>query len=304
MKKVLITGGSGTVGKSFIQQYYNDYEFYSISRNESYAAALKSEYPKVQCFIGNICDADHIANIFTKVKPDIVIHAAAIKHINLAEVNPSEASRINILGSLNVINASVRADVPLTVAVSTDKACDPDSVYGYTKRLMESMFMQYHNDKTKFICARFANVAKSNGSVIPFWISESEKGNPLKLTDPEMNRLMFSKKDAARLIHKAIEYVNDGMQEPFVLCRIMKNVNLLRLANTISDNVEIVGKRPGEKLNETLVSEKELKNTQVDEDYVLILNHPVDGNNLDQEHSSLTAVNMDDEELDNLIWND
>ena len=99
---------------------------------------------------------------------------------------------------------------------------------------MERMFSQYHNHCTKFVCTRFANVAKSNGSVIPYWVSESEKGNKLKLTDMEMNRLMFSSQEAAQLIHKAIDY--SSMNDFFVLCRIMKNVNLFNLAKFIGNN--------------------------------------------------------------------
>jgi UDP-N-acetylglucosamine 4,6-dehydratase/5-epimerase len=303
MKKILITGGTGTVGKSFIEEYYNDYEFYSISRNETDITELKREFPKVTCYMGNICDLDHMINLFCKIKPDIVIHTAALKHINLAEENPTSAIEINVVGSSNIAKASVRADVPLTIGVSTDKACNPDSVYGYTKRMMESMFMEYNNDKTRFICTRFANVANSNGSVIPFWLSEDEKGNPLKLTDSKMNRLMFTKKESVLLIHKAIDSVRDGIEESFILCKIMKNVNLLELAKTISDKtVSIVGIRPGEKLNETLISKKELSNTEVSNDYVYIFNRKVTENNLHEEHSSLTAETMSKEEMKEMIW--
>lgn len=245
MKKVLITGGAGTVGSSFINEYYNDYIFYNVSRNETQIAKLKQKFPNVTSFLNDICDLDTLVNIFEKIKPDIVIHAAALKHINLAEENPSKATEINVIGSLNVIKASVRAKVPLTVGISTDKACEPDSIYGYTKRMMEAMFMQYHNSKTKFICTRFANVANSNGSVIPFWVSEAKKNNALKLTDPRMNRLMFSKKESAKLIKTAIDRSYD-FKSSFVICKIMKNVNLLELAKLLSNKeVEIIGKRPG-----------------------------------------------------------
>ena len=307
MKKILITGGTGTVGKSFIKQYYDDYEFYSISRNETGIADLKQLFPKVTCYIGNICDQDHMINLFCKIKPDIVIHTAAVKHINLAEENPSSAIEINIVGSLNIAKASIRANVPLTVGVSTDKACNPDSIYGYSKRMMETMFMQYHNNTTKFVCTRFANVANSSGSVIPFWASESEKGNALKLTDPDMNRLMFSKKESAELIHTAIDHGLFGLGElnSFILCKIMKNVNLLELAKLLSDQeVEIIGKRPGEKLNEILISEKELPNTVVIKDYVFILHDPeeIEGLNLRKEHSSVTAESMTINEMKELVW--
>ena len=306
MKKVLITGGTGTVGKSFIKRYYNDYEFHSISRNETSISELKNEFPKVNCYIGNICNQEHMMNLFCKIKPEIVIHAAALKHINLAEENPSSASEINVMGSMNIIKASIRAKVALTVGVSTDKACNPDSVYGYSKRMMEKMFLEYHNEDTKFVCTRFANVANSNGSVIPFWISEEKKGNPLKLTDPDMNRLMFSKKDSAELIQKAISS-STMCHDPFILCKMMKNVNLLELAKTISNKkVEIIGKRPGEKLNETLISIKELPFTSKDIDgYVFLFKDKQciwKLDNIAEEHSSLNSENMTTKELKELIW--
>ena len=157
------------------------------------------------------------------MKPDVVIHTAAIKHVNLAEENPSKTVEINLIGSLNVIKASIRAGVPVTIGISTDKACQPENVYGYTKRMMEQMFLEHHNEKTKFVCTRFANVAASNGSVIPFWLSLAEQGKALKLTNPNMNRLMFSKSDAAELILQAYKYANQS-SESFILSSIMKSV--------------------------------------------------------------------------------
>ena len=167
---------------------------------------------------------------------------------------------------------------------------------------MEAMFAQHHNKKTKFICNRFANVANSNGSVIPFWLAEAEKGNKLKLTDPNMNRLMFSKKAAAELIWMAMTSAV-GIESSFILCKVMKTVNMLNLANVIGDGVEIVGKRPGEKLNETLISEKELPYTaKFDDGYVYISTNKQD-KNLTKEHSSANAEVMSEQEMKELIWN-
>ena len=302
MKRVFITGATGTIGKSFIQKYYSQYKFYSISRNEKLIDELKHEFPKVNCYVGSICDRDYLISLFEKIKPDIVIHSAAMKHINLAEENPLTAVKVNVEGSINVADASLRAKVPLTISISTDKACNPDSTYGYTKRLMEQIFSKYHSTETKFVCTRFANVAKSNGSVIPYWLSESEKGNPLKLTDIEMNRLMFSKEDSAELIHKCIDYVNGGEDKFFILSTLMKNVNLYSLAKLISPlEVEIIGKRPGEKLNETLISENELKFTKLDGKFILLYNQIVDGKKLSKEYSSLSAETMTDEEMKKIL---
>jgi len=302
MKKVLITGGSGTVGTAFIKKYYNKYKFYNISRNENNIAELTQNYPDVESHVGDILDLEHLISVFEKIKPDVVIHSAALKHINLAEINPTSAIKINVRGSLNVIKASVRAQVPITIGISTDKACDPDSVYGYTKRMMEKTFMEHHNEKTKFVCTRFANVAGSNGSVIPFWKNLIKQDESLKLTDPKMNRLMFSKEDSAELVHNAYKF-SRKMKESFILSNIMKNVNMLDLAKSMSNKeIKIVGLRPGEKLNETLVSQKELLYTKVINNLVFIFNKIQSKEfNLKGEHSSLTAERMSKKELEKLI---
>ena len=302
MKKIIITGGSGTVGTSFIQKYYKKFKFYNISRNESQISNLKNNFPEVKNYISDILNLDNLINIFESINADIVIHSAALKHVNLAEENPTSAIETNIRGSLNVIKASIRAQVPITVGVSTDKACEPDNIYGYTKKIMEKMFMEHHNLKTKFVCTRFANVANSNGSVIPFWKNLKKQKNPLKLTSPKMNRLMFSKEASAKLIYDACEFV-EIMEKPFILSNVMKTVNMLDLAKIISDKIDIVGLRPGEKLNETLISKKELPYTKVCKNLIFIFNDIKlnSGDNLKKEHSSLTAEKMTITELKKLI---
>ena len=301
MKKILITGGSGTVGSSFIKEYYNNYEFYNFSRGEEQIADLSREYPKVKNIIGDICNLDHLINTFESIKPDIVIHAAAIKHVNLAELNPSQTVSVNVVGSYNVVKASVRCKIPLTIGISTDKACSPENVYGYSKKMMEMMFMEHHNDTTKFICTRFANVANSKGSVIPFWKNLLQNNQPLKLTDPNMNRLMFSKQDSTKLIQHAIDK-SYSLNKPFILSKLMDSVNMLDLAQHMSDNIDIVGPRPGEKTNEDLISEREIPYTLVEDGYVFIFNEKQTPKlNLKTPHSSLTAPKMNNSQLSKLI---
>lgn len=304
MKKVLITGGSGTVGTAFIDQYYNDYEFYNFSRGEEKIANLARNYPKVKNIIGDICNLDQLINTFEKIKPDIVIHAAALKHVNLAELNPTQTVDINVVGSKNVVKACVRTEVPIIVGISTDKACSPENVYGYSKKMMEMMFMEHYNNQTRFVCTRFANVANSHGSVIPFWKGLASENKPLKLTDPRMNRLMFSKNEAAKLIQKAIECAGE-FESSFVLSNVMNTINMLDLAKTISDNIEIIGARPGEKLNEILVSKKELPFTHYSDkhgDYIFIFNkkQPLEFN-FKKELSSSTADTMSKEQINEMI---
>tara|TARA_R100000008_G_scaffold69147_1_gene46467 strand:+ start:4205 stop:5161 length:957 start_codon:yes stop_codon:yes gene_type:complete len=300
MKKVLITGGSGTVGSSFIKNYYDDYKFYSYSRNEKMQVSLKRSLDKVELIMGSVEDRNSLLNAYSRVKPDIVIHAAAMKHVDTGEKNPIQTTKVNVVGSLNVINASLDMNVPVTVAISTDKACLPDSVYGHSKLLMEKMFLESNNEKNKFAVCRFGNVTHSHGSVLPFWIRLRAQNKPLQLTSKKMNRLMFSQKDAVSLVKHAVDKSHeDG---GFILSKKMKTVNMYELASVMSDNVDVIGLRPGEKLNETLINQKELPYTFVHGDYIFIRNYiNKNGNTLDSEYSSLTAEKMNVEEIIDIV---
>ena len=309
MKKVLITGGAGTIGKAFIKRYQGNYLFYNMSRNEASQAQLKREFPEVENHIGCIEDIGSVYRIFESIKPDIVIHAAAMKHIDIIESEPIQACNINVVGSLNIISASTKYNVPITVAVSTDKACSSESVYGDTKHLMERCFMDANGGDVRFSACRFANVAHSNGSVLPFWLGLKEKGLPLKLTDPKMNRLIFTQKDAAELIMKTITYT-EIYGGGFVGSTKMKTTNMLDLAKVISKDIEIVGKRAGEKVDEDLISEKELPYTYVRGDYIMIKQEENCSkiscgtlNKLEHPYNSSTAEVMTKKEIEELVWN-
>ena len=228
--KILITGGTGTVGKALISQ--NDNEYISISRNEENIAKLRREYPEVKCYVGNMEDEGLLLRVFKEVKPDVVVHAAAMKHIDLMETNPIAGCNVNVMGSLNVVQASLINDVPITIGVSTDKACMAESVYGASKYLMERVFMNTNTDDNRFALTRFANVAHSNGSVLPFWCKSYLEGKPLKLTDPKMNRLIFTEDDAASLIDRTVKHTKK-FGGGFVNSYKMKCVNMLDLAKFI-----------------------------------------------------------------------
>ena len=304
MKKVLITGGAGTIGKAFIKRYQNKFKFYNMSRNEGFQAQLKREFPEVKNYIGSIDVLFDVFRVFERVKPDIVIHAAAMKHIDIIESEPIQACNTNVIGSLNIISASIKYNVPITVAVSTDKACSSESVYGDTKHLMERCFMDANDEGNRFSSCRFANVAHSSGSVLPFWLDLKEKGLPLKLTDPEMNRLIFTQRDAAELIMETIEYT-EKYGGGFVGSTKMKTTNMLDLAETISMHIEIVGKRPGEKVDEDLISEKELPYTYVVDDYIMIKEeeNSFPASRLEYPYNSSTAEVMTEKEMKELVWN-
>ena len=298
--KVLITGGTGTVGKALIRQ--NDNEYINVSRSEEKISELKREYPNVKSYVGNIEDKGLLLRVFKDVKPDVVIHSAAMKHIDLMETNPIAGCHINVMGSLNVVEASIINDVPITIGISTDKACLAESVYGASKYLMERVFMNSNNDNNRFALTRFANVAHSNGSVLPFWIQLKKEGKPLKLTDPDMNRLIFTQKDAADLINRTINFTRDN-GGGFVKSFKMKCVNMLDLAKFISNNVEIIGKRPGEKTNEDLISRKEVDRTYLYGDDIHIrMEENQDDNKLTEPYNSKSAPKMTTEEMGDLVW--
>jgi len=299
--KILITGGSGTVGKAYIKNYHEMHEFINVSRNEKNIASLKRQYPDVTTYLGNVEDKGFLLRVFKDVKPDVVIHSAAMKHIDLMETNPISGCNINVMGSLNVVEASIINDIPVTIGISTDKACLAESVYGASKYLMERVFMNSNNDNNRFALTRFANVAHSNGSVLPFWLKLKKEGKPLKLTDPDMNRLIFTQDDAANLIHRAIQWAsNNG--GGFIKSYKMKCVNMLDLAKAISDDIEIVGKRPGEKTDEDLISHREIGRTYIYEDDIHIrMEKNPDLNKLDAPYNSKSAKKMTAVEIKELI---
>ena len=298
--KVLITGGTGSVGKDLISS--RDNEYISISRNEENITKLKREYPEVKCYVGNIEDKSLLLRVFKEVKPDVVVHSAAMKHIDLMEQNPIAGCNVNVMGSLNVVEASVINDVPITIGVSTDKACLSESVYGASKYLMERVFMNTNTDENRFSLTRFANVAHSAGSVLPFWLKLKKEGNPLKLTDPNMNRLIFTKEDAASLINRTIDFTKEN-GGGFVKSYKMKCVNMLDLAKAISDNIEVVGKRPGEKTDEDLISEREISRTFIyGNDIHIRMEKNKDNNKLSEPYNSASAEHMTKEEIEKLVW--
>ena len=222
----------------------------------------------------------------------------------MAEKQPIQTCKVNIVGSLNIIDASVRCDIPVTVAVSTDKACSYESVYGGSKWLMERCFLEASSNRNKFSVCRFANVAHSDGSVLPFWLDAKKEGKPLELTDPEMNRLMFTQDDAANLIYRTINYTrkNEG---GFVCSYKMKCVNMFDLAKTVSDNIAIVGKRPGEKRDEDLISKHELPYTYVrGNDIHIRAEENIYDEKLEVPYNSQSAEKMTSKQIKELVeWN-
>lgn len=302
MKKVLITGGCGAVGSAFIKEFYSRYQFFSLSRNQEKQALLREKFNSVALLSGSIEDKESVVETFQTIKPDIVIHTAALKYIEVCEKNPIQAIKTNVLGSLNIIEASQAANVSITVGISSDKACQNNNVYGQTKHLMEKIFFEANNVKNRFTCCRLSNVAGSEKSVIPIWLSLLQKKQPLKITDPNMNRFMMLPSEVAQLIQAAIDKTKTE-PEAFTLLKKLKAVNLLSLAQCLSSQIDIIGKRAGENLNETLVSDNELPRTYLDHDYIMIKarENLVEKNQLAQELSTALSEKMNNQEMRNVI---
>ena len=301
-ERVLITGGTGSIGKAFIKELYGSCEIHNLSRGGERLIALSREFPNVKNYLGSIEDQSFVLSSFRKVKPEIVVHFSAIKHVDFSEQNPHLASKVNVLGSLNVAEASVTENVPITIGISTDKACHPENVYGYTKALMERSFISHSTLQNKFLVCRFANVAYSSGSVLMYWKSLLKDGRSLGLTDPNMNRLMFTKKDAVNLIKKAVSLGKSG-EEGMVISQKMKCVNMLMLAEKMSpNNIEITGRRSGERCEEYLVHSSESKYVYTKDNLILIKRkiNP-NGNEMSDGYSTVNADKMSDGEMRLLI---
>lgn len=302
MQKVLITGASGAVGHAFIKAYYDQYHFISLSRNQQKQVSLKKKFDKIETVTGSIEDRTDLITTFQKIQPDIVIHAAALKHIALAEEKPSEAIKTNIVGSLNVIEASKAANVAITIGISSDKACLSSSVYGHTKNLMEHLFLEASTAINKFACCRLGNIAGSQGSVIPLWIKTASENKALCVTSEKMNRFVFMPTDVADIIQTAIVYFEKN-QQPFIITKNKKAVNMLDMALSISPRIDVVGKRPGEKLNENLVSSNELPFTYIEDDYIFLKKEKnvSKKNRLQKSLNTLDTEKMGVDEIKNMV---
>ena len=302
MEKILITGGSGTVGQSFIKNNFKNYKIFSYSRNEKAQIALKRSFPEIDVILGSVEDKHDLNNAIAKVKPGIVIHAAALKHVDTAEKQPIEMVKSNIIGSKNIIEASKENNIPITIGISTDKACNPKNLYGYSKTIMEKMFLEANNSKNIFCCTRFGNVAGSSGSVIPFWLNCNKIKKALPLTDITMTRLMLNHDEVSEIIEECIKEAKNN-NGGFVLSKIMKKVELIRLAKSISNEINIVGLRPGEELYEDLISESELEFTELKGNYIFLRNeiNQNKSSRLKNSISSKDALVMTDQEILEMI---
>ena len=276
-KRVLVTGGGGSIGSELCRQIMNfvpaQLVIYDISENYMYdlQSELQGRYGQMVCNtlqlrVGSVRDVDTLDRVFAEVRPEIVIHAAAHKHVPLMEDAPEQAVKNNVFGTWNVAEASVRHKVKRFVMISTDKAVNPTNVMGASKRMAEIIIeaMQRRQSKTQFTAVRFGNVLGSHGSVVPKFEAQIRTGGPVTLTHPDIIRYFMTIPEAASLVLQAASIAKGG--ELFVL-DMGKPVKIKELAERMiqlySDPtlppVEIVytGLRPGEKLYEELLRTEE-----------------------------------------------
>jgi UDP-N-acetylglucosamine 4,6-dehydratase len=278
-KSVLITGGTGSLGKaltSHILKYFPDIQkLVILSRDEQKQFQMAQEfseekYPQIRFFLGDVRDRDRLIRAFQGI--DIVIHAAAMKHVHLAEYNPDECIKTNIGGAQNVIHAALQTKVSNVVALSTDKACAPINLYGATKLTSDKLFVAANNIKgsnpIKFSVVRYGNVMGSNGSVIPFFIKKMEEGK-LPITDPTMTRFNISLHGGVKMVMHAIEHAWGG--EIFI--PKISSYRITDVAKAIAPEckLEIIGIRPGEKIHEEMITSSDSYNTYDLGEYFTIL---------------------------------
>ena len=261
-KSVLITGGTGSFGKEFtktiLKRWPDINRLVIYSRDEQKQFQMAQEYPEkkypmIRFFIGDVRDYKRLKRALNGI--DFVIHAAAMKHVHIAEYNPDECIKTNIGGAENVIQASLETAVKKVVALSTDKACAPINLYGATKLTSDKLFIAANNIRGNkdivFSVVRYGNVMGSNGSVIPFFMKK-RKGGVLPITDPNMTRFNISLKDGVEMVLHALEHAWGG--ELYV--PKIPSYKIMDVAEAIGPDCEkkIVGIRPGEKVHEEMIT--------------------------------------------------
>jgi UDP-N-acetylglucosamine 4,6-dehydratase len=279
-KTVLLTGGTGSFGKRFVEialAKHSPKRIIVFSRDELKQHDMQLAYrdPRLSFFIGDVRDKERLARAF-KADVDIVVHAAAMKQVPACEYNPFEAIKTNVLGAQNIIDAAIDCGVPRVLALSTDKAVNPVNLYGASKLAAEKLFVQgnaYAGGKgTSFACVRYGNVVGSRGSVIPLF-QEQKRFGRVTLTDDRMTRFWLTLEQGVGFVLSALNRMQGG--EVFV--PRIPSMSMVDLAKTIAPGCEIVvtGIRPGEKLHEVLISSDEARHTlALDDMYVIEPEHP------------------------------
>ena len=267
-KKILITGGTGSLGHALTKRLLNTNAstIRILSRNEHNQIKMESHFKddRLRFLLGDVRDSERLSRAMEDV--DIVFHTAALKHVPKIEYNPFERIKTNVIGSQHVIDACVQQNVEKVVAISTDKAASPLNVYGATKTLMEKLFVAANTfstpekHRTKFITVRYGNVLGSSGSVVPIFIDQIKNNKKVTITDPQMTRFSITMDEALEFILKATE-IGQGSE---IFIPKMKAYSIMDIKNVLAELLgdtgdEIIGIRMGEKLHEILINRDEIR---------------------------------------------
>ncbi|GIK79316.1 MAG: UDP-N-acetylglucosamine 4,6-dehydratase (inverting) [Pseudorhodoplanes sp.] len=267
---ILVTGGTGSFGQQFVRHVLDEFKpkrviVFSRDEQKQYEMALRlppETHPAMRYFIGDVRDVDRLEMAMRGV--DLVVHAAALKHVPAAEYNPFECIRTNVLGAENIVRAALRCEVKHVIALSTDKAANPVNLYGASKLASDKIFVAANNLSgaigSRFAVVRYGNVFGSRGSVVPlFQRLIAEGGDSLPITDPAMTRFWITLSQGVNFVLSSVEMMQGG--EIFVpKIPSMRVVDLARaMAPTLKHR--IVGIRPGEKLHELMITEDDARNT-------------------------------------------
>jgi len=257
--KVLITGGTGTLGKELIKKFYKEWDITVFSRDELKQAQLRAIYPKVKFIIGDVKDYQSVSKAVRNI--DVILHCAAMKRIEVCEVNPIEAVKTNVLGTENIVMAAKEKKIKQLISISSDKGVEPVNVYGMTKAIQEKIVIA-----EGYNCVRYGNVFGSRGSIVPLFCQQAKAGGPLTVTDSEMTRFILTIDQAIELIMLAL----NSPMESKVFVRKSPSARLGDIAESFGVEVKIIGRMIGEKVHEMLIAQEETARAEDKGDYFII----------------------------------
>jgi FlaA1/EpsC-like NDP-sugar epimerase len=310
--KILITGGTGFLGLHLGRRLKADGHEVVLAGRNNKRNFQAGRATGCQVIAMDVCRIESVRDIVTEIQPDVIIHAAATKFVDLSEVYPMETVDVNVTGSQNVARVAIERNVDTVIGVSTDKASPPvRNTYGLTKALMERMYCSLNGkSRTQFLCVRYGNVAWSTGSVLPIWRGMLQETGVIGTTGPEMLRFFFTVDEAVALVRTALDHA--GELQGKVLSRAMKSAQIedilkVWIAQVPGSRYEVIQGRPGERNVEYLFGEQELPFTRAQKygdvmHYIISFNQKVD-EPVQEVLSSGNAVRLTDEEIRALINN-
>lgn len=311
MSRILITGGTGFLGKRLGKSLRDEGHVVTLSGRNNKQLMLASQFSGCEAYAMDVSNIESVRDIVTQTKPEIIIHAAATKFVDISEKQPMEAIDVNVVGSQNVARVAIEKNVQCVIGVSTDKASPPvRNTYGMTKALMERLFCAMNGKgQTKFLCVRYGNVAWSTGSVLCIWRKMLLEKGVIGTTGPEMYRFFFTVDEAVELVKTAMNHCEEFQGK--VLSRKMKSAQMKEILRVWTQSeggtFEVIEGRPGERNEEYLFGELELQFTQ--EIYINGLSHYLISFNRQVDHPVTTVLSssntdfLNDEEIITIIRN-